>query len=224
MTQATPSRPLRVLVVDDHVPIRHGVRAALEGHGFKVVAEAGNGRAAVEAALRERPDICLMDIAMPVRDGITATREITTAQPETVVIMLSAFEDDENLFAALQAGASGYLIKGVSEHELRERLLRMVQGESPMSATLVARVIDEFRRREKPRLFHSRRQEKELTEREWHVLQLLSEDRTTVQIGAELNISPSAVRTNVGAILRKLQVRDRKAAVRVMKGALDRPR
>ena len=208
--------PIRVVVADDHVPYRHGIRAVLDGHGFEVCAEAADGPAAVQATLECRPDVVLMDISMPGGDGITATAQIISKLPETKVLMLTAYYDDENLFGAIQAGASGYLLKGEVDEDLPHRLERFIEGEPALSPALARRLMDEFRERHRPKLFRSRRQHNELTEREWEILELLKQDMSTTEIADHLTVSGSAVRSHISSILKKLQVSDRKAAVRAI--------
>lgn len=220
MDKSTQS-PVRVVVVDDHVPYRRGICAALDGHGFEVCAEAFSGPTAVQAALEHRPDVVLMDISMPGGDGITATAQITSQMPETKVVMLTAVYDDANLFGAIKAGASGYLLKGSTDEDLPHRLREVLEGEATFSPGLVMRLIDEFRGRERPKLFRPKRRENELTEREWEILQMLKEDMSTTGIAKRLSVSSSAVRTHISVILKKLRVTDRKAAVQAV---ADEPR
>ncbi len=210
--------PVRVVVADDHVPYRRGICAALDGHGFEVCAEAFNDSTAVQATLEHRPDVVLMDISMPGGDGITATAEITSQLPETKVVMLTSFYDDANLFGAIKAGASGYLLKGSTDEDLPHRLQEVLDGEAALSPGLAMRLMDEFRNRERPKLFRPRRRQEQLTEREWEILQIIKEDASTKEIAKRLSLSDSAVRSHISSILKKLQVQDRKAAVRLIEG------
>ena len=212
----TPASPLRILLADDHPPTRAGVKLALEGHGFSVVDEASDGPGAVQGALRERPDVCLLDIHMP-GSGIAACAEITSQLPETKVVMLTVSPNDGDLFAALQAGASGYLLKGMDPARLPLAIRGVLDGEAALPRTLVAKLIEEFRDRgQHGRIGLVRRTENDLTSREWQVLDLLAEGMKTRQIAAQLFISETTVRRHVGSILQKLQVPDRKAAVRLV--------
>ena len=201
--------PVPVVVADDHVPYRRGVCAALDGHGFEVCAEAFTGPTAVQATLEHRPDVVLMDISMPGGDGITATAEITSQLPATKVVMLTAFYDDENLFAAIKAGASGYLLKGEVNEDLPHRLQEVLQGEAALSPGLVMRLLDEFREQDRPRLGLRKKGVDKLTEREWEILELLGEGLTTVQVADRLSLEPVSVRANISRILKKIQVKDR---------------
>jgi DNA-binding NarL/FixJ family response regulator len=208
--------PVRIVVADDHVPTRAGVRAALEEHGFAVVAEAADAPAAVEAAVRERPDACLLDIHMP-GGGIAAAAEIIERLPGTAVVMLTVSRDDEDLFAALRAGASGYLLKDMEAGRLHAALRGVLAGEAAIPRTLVARIIEEFRASERrPALPLLRRRGVQLTSREWDVLEQLREGRSTREIASELGLSPVTVRRHVSAILAKLRVSDRKEMLKLL--------
>ena len=212
------SDPIRILVADDHPATRAGVRAALDGAGFKVCAEAADGPSAVEAALRERPEICLLDIHMP-GSGITAAAEITSALPETAIVMLTISRDDEDLFDALKAGAIGYLLKDTDPRRLPHALRGVLDGEAALPRPLVARVIAEFRHQSaRRRVPFLGRQAIELTRREWQVLDLLKDGLTTREIAARLVISEVTVRTHVASIMRKLRVPTREAAVKALEG------
>jgi DNA-binding NarL/FixJ family response regulator len=206
----------RIVLADDHPPVRAGVRAALERDGFIVCAEVADGGGAVEAALRERPDIVLMDINMP-GNGIEATKEIARQLPETAIVMLTVSRADADLFDALCAGASGYLLKDMDPARLPPALRGVLEGEAALPRHLVALVIDEFReRRRHRRLPLVKERGVELTEREWEVLELLRDGMTTNEIGERLFIAPVTVRTHVSAILKKLHVPDREAAVKLL--------
>ncbi len=207
--------PLRVLIADDHVPVRAGVRLALQRAGFDVCGEAASASAAVEQALRERPDVCLLDIHMP-GDGIRAAAEIKETLPETAVVMLTVSRNDSDLFDALTAGASGYILKDTDPEALPGALERVVRGEAVVPPPLVARLVDEFRRRE-PRgpLSLIRRSKRDLTSREWEVFDGLREGLSTAEIAKRLFLSQTTVRRHVSSILRKLDVTDRETAVRL---------
>lgn len=207
---------IRVLVADDHPPTRQGVRLALEGHGFEICAEAADAATAVSGARQMRPDLCLLDIRMP-GNGISAAAAIASELPETAIVMLTVSRDDDDLFAALRCGASGYLLKDIDPARLREALTAVVNGEARLSGTLVARVIDEFREREQPgHLPRPRRRGPQLTAREWLVLELLRDGLTTAEIAAQLFVEPVTVRGHVASIMRKLRVRSRAEAIRLL--------
>ncbi|MBV9368692.1 MAG: response regulator transcription factor [Frankiales bacterium] len=204
----------RVLIADDHPPTRAGVRWALEHEGgFEVCAELANATDAVDAAVELRPDIALLDIHMP-GGGINAAAEIAAAAPDTAIVMLTVSRDDEDLFAALRAGARGYLLKDIDPARLPMALQGVLSGEAALPRGLVAHLIDEFRSRDslsgrRAGLFAT------LTEREWEVLTLMQEGLPTTEMAARMFVTPVTVRTHVSAILRKLQVSDRAAAVRL---------
>jgi DNA-binding NarL/FixJ family response regulator len=206
---------MRVLIADDHPPTRAGVRLSLESSGrFEVCGEASAAAPAVEAAALLRPDVALLDIHMP-GSGINAAREIAVACPEAAVVMLTVSRDDADLFAALRAGARGYLLKDIDPDRLANALEGVMNGEAALPRGLVARLIDEFRDREQRR---GRREGPlgQLTDREWETLDLMRQGLSTNEIAARLSVTPVTVRTHVSAILRKLQVGTRADAVRLM--------
>jgi DNA-binding NarL/FixJ family response regulator len=210
------SRVLSVVIADDHAPTRAGVRAALDGGGFTVVAEGHDADSAVAAALREQPDVVLLDIHMP-GNGIAAAVTIGERLPGAAVVMLTVSRDDDDLFAALRLGAVGYLLKDVAAERLADALEAVLVGEAALPGTLVARLVEEFRSRGRRRLLTlPGRHGVELTDREWEVLQLLRRDRSTAEIAESLFVSETTVRTHVSAILRKLRVSDRREAVRLL--------
>jgi DNA-binding NarL/FixJ family response regulator len=181
--------------------------------GFAVVAEVGDGAAALEAAVRERPDLCLLDVHMP-GSGIRAATEILDRLPDTAVVMLTVSRNDEDLFDALRAGAAGYLLKDTDPDRLPHALRGVLAGEAAVPRELMSRVIDEFRSHgRRRRVAVPGRRGKELSSREWEVLDLLREGRTTADIARRLFVSPVTVRRHVSAILRKLDVPDRQAAI-----------
>lgn len=209
------ARLATVIIADDHPPTRAGVRSALEGDGFEVVAECSTGAAAIEAAHAHRPDVCLLDIHMS-DNGIAAAAQITASLPETAVVMLTVSRNDADLFDAVRAGASGYLVKDMDPGRLPHALRGVLAGEAALPRALVARLMDEFRdrahRRSLPTLSERGIQ---LTKREWEVLELLREGLGTADIAGRLFISSGTVRTHVAAILTKLRSPDRQAALRL---------
>jgi DNA-binding NarL/FixJ family response regulator len=212
------SRPVTVLIADDHPPTRAGVRAALENKSFHVCAEVGAATAAIEAAVREQPDICLLDIHMP-GNGIAAAAAIAEAAPETTIVMLTVSHDEGDLLDSLRAGASGYLLKDTDPARLAPALSGVLAGEAALPRTLVARLITEFRAREhRRRLPLLKERGVELTPREWDVLEFLRRGLTTAEVAAELSITPVTVRTHVATVLKKLRVSDRQAALRLFDG------
>jgi DNA-binding NarL/FixJ family response regulator len=207
--------PLTVLIADDHAPTRAGVRDALAGDGFCVVAEVARADAAVETAIRERPDVCVLDIHMP-GSGIAAAARITEHVPETAVVMLTVSRDDDDLFASLRAGALGYLLKDMDPGRLSAALRGVLSGEAALPRTLVARVVEEFRAAERrPSLPLVKRRGAKLTSREWEVLELLRKQLSTAAIAQHLGVSDVTVRRHVSSILAKLRVPDRQAMARL---------
>ncbi len=203
----------RVLIADDYVRARAEVRKVLEDSGrFEVCADVADASAAVAAARSEKPDICLLDIRMP-GNGIAAAAQIKTDLPETAVVMLTVSRTDNDLFDALRAGAKGYLLKGMDESELPDALDRVMNGQASLPDNLVARLIDEFRGRERYRVNLPSDRAVLLSPREWDVLELMRSGSTTAEIAERLFVSATTVRSHISAILRKLQVNDRSAAI-----------
>ena len=208
--------PIRVVVADDHPPARAGVKAALERGGFVVCAEARDAGTAIAAAREERPDVCLLDIHMP-GDGIRAAETIAQELPDCAIVMLTVSRRDEDLFDALRVGASGYLLKDIDPRRLPDALRGVLDGEAALPRRLVALLIEEFRERKRRRRIPVvGRRAVELTDREWEVLELMRQGRGTEEIAVRLFISPVTVRTHVAAILRKLHVPSRQAALELL--------
>lgn len=207
-----------VLVADDHAPVRAGVRRALERGGLTVCAEAADAANAVRLALSLRPHVCLLDVRMP-GGGINAARTIADSLPHTAVVMLTISDDDDDLFGALSAGASGYLLKDVDPDQLPLALESVLRGEAALPPALVTRLVDAYHPgsgRRKLRL--PGRRAAELTRREHEVLGLLREGLTTREIAARLVVEPVTVRTHVAALLRKLGAASRAEALRLLDG------
>jgi DNA-binding NarL/FixJ family response regulator len=205
--------PVRVLLVDDDDLMRAGLKAVLSSDSrVEVVGEAGNGRAAVERVRALRPDLVLMDVRMPDLDGIAATREVTTASPEVKVVILTTFEQDDYIFGALNAGASGFLLKRSGPEELLAAIQTVAAGDSLLSPSVTRTVIDRMARQPTPEIGPSRLLD-DLTPREREVLVLLARGLSNSEIAAELVIEESTVKTHVKRILMKLRLRDRIQAV-----------
>jgi two-component system NarL family response regulator len=205
---------VRVLIADDHAPTRDDIRRALNGDArFEVCAEAADAAGAVQAALREKPDVCLIDLRMP-GGGLATLWELTARLPGTKMVVLTVSDDDADLFAALRCGADGYLLKTMNLDRLPDALSGVCAGEAAMQRALVARVLEQFRRRE-PRWRQpvGAGPAKRLTSREWEVLELLAQGRSTAEIAGRLVLSSSAVRVHITSIVRKLGVPGRAAAV-----------
>lgn len=209
--------PATVLIADDHAPTRADIRSILEEDGrFTVQWETGDAPAAVAAAVEGQPQVCLLDVRMP-GGGVAAAWEISARLPETKIVMLTVSRDDKDLFAALRAGASGYLLKDVAPDRLADALEAVLSGESALPGSLVAKLVAEFRDRGPRRraLVTPENDGVQLTSREWQVLELMRQGMTTAQIARRLVVSPATVRSHVAAILRKLRVPDREAALKL---------
>jgi len=207
-----------VLVADDHAPMRREISETLEESGrYTVAAAAGDSPAAVQAAVETQPDLCLLDIRMP-GNGLAAAWEITARLPNTKVVMLTVSRNDDDLFAALRAGASGYLLKDVDIDQLLDALDGVMADEPAISRELVARLVTEFRDRSARRraVLQPSPAGEPLTSREWEVLDLLRKDMTTAEIADTLVLSQATVRSHVAAILRKLRLPDRAAVVQLL--------
>jgi DNA-binding NarL/FixJ family response regulator len=206
--------PLDVLIADDQEMVRAGFRMILETEpGMRVVAEAGDGEAALEAARRTRPEVVVMDIRMPVLDGVEATRRLLSEleQPPHVVIV-TTFDDDDSLYRALRAGASGFLLKNAPPEQLVEAVRAVAAGEGLLSTSVTRRVIAELARRSASEAPRAEALE-ELTAREVEVLRLVARGLSNAEIAEELVITPGTAKTHVSRILMKLGLRDRVRAV-----------
>ena len=201
---------LRVLIADDHPLFRDGLRGLLESVGsMEVVGEAASGETAVSLARELQPDVILMDLNMPGLDGIEATRGIVHDSPRAKVLVVTMYEDDESVFAALRAGARGYLLKGASQAETLRAIRAVANGEAIFGPGVAARVMSYFAapRPAGPQVFP------ELTEREREILQLIGQGCTNEAIAEQLVLSLKTVRNHVSNICGKLQVADRAQAV-----------
>jgi DNA-binding NarL/FixJ family response regulator len=189
---------------------------ALERDGIEVCAEAPDASQAVEAALRERPDVCLLDVSMP-GSGISAASMITSRLPGTVVLMLTVSRDSEDLIESLRRGAAGYLLKDMDPSKLPVAVRGALQGEAAVPRTLNARLIEELRNRPRARrkLAIQPAGRAALTSREWEVLELLCERASTAEIARALYVSPVTIRRHVSNIVEKLGVSSREEAVRL---------
>jgi DNA-binding NarL/FixJ family response regulator len=205
---------LRVLVADDHAPTRDDVRRSLTDGGLTVCAEAADAAHAVQQALETEPDICLLDVRMP-GGGVAAAWEIAARVPTTRIVMLTVSDDDASLFAALRAGAVGYLVKDLDLRRLPGALRDAAEGRAAIPRSLVARIVKEFHGSD-PR-FRTTTVAGEvgerLTSREWEVLAALADGLSTREIGRRLHLKQSGVRAHISALVRKLGVADRDEAI-----------
>ena len=205
--------PIRVLLVDDDALMRAGLEAILSSDaGVHVVGEASDGRVAVEQVRRLQPDVVLMDIRMPEVDGIAATREVVAVSPDVRVVILTTFEDDDYIFGALTAGASGFLLKRTSPEQLLEALRAVAAGDSLLSPSVTRRVIDRMAALPSGEAILDRRLDA-LTAREREVLEQLARGLSNAEVAAALVIEESTVKTHVKRVLMKLGLRDRVQAV-----------
>jgi DNA-binding NarL/FixJ family response regulator len=216
---------VRVLIVDDDDLMRAGLRGVLSSNeAIEIVGEAGDGREAAYRTRLLRPDVVLMDVRMPDLDGISATREVLATFPDAKVVILTTFEQDDYIFGALTAGASGFLLKRTRPEELIAAIHTIAAGDSLLSPSVTSRVIE--RMAGQPALDGTRDPRlAELTPRETEVLELMARGLSNGEIAAELVIGESTVKTHLKRILAKLQVRDRVQAVIVAyESGLTRPR
>ena len=195
------------------------MRRLLERHGFEVCGEVFGADAAVEAALRERPDICLIGVSAP-RRGRRATKQIATALPETAIVILTASESRDDLVAAIKAGAVGYLLKSEKQEELPSILRGIMAGEAAIPRKLVALLVRELQTHGRRRAIAGERGRSELTAREWEVMVLMCEGLGTAEIAERLFISRVTVRRHVSGILKKLGAEDRDEAVALVEGQI----
>jgi DNA-binding NarL/FixJ family response regulator len=212
MDEQADTAPIRVLVADDDPFARRIIRNALQDAGMAVVAEAGTGGQAVELTLFYNPDVVLMDIVMPELDGISATRKIVKVRPDQIVILLTSADDDVGI-AGLQAGASGFLNKDLNVDALPRAILGATAGEAAISRSLGTLLVKQLRRRPPVGAVGMRPVRSSLSSREWEVLDLLCEQKTTDEIARELFLSSETVRSHIKAIFRKLNVNSRQEAV-----------
>jgi DNA-binding NarL/FixJ family response regulator len=205
---------IRVLLVDDQALFREGLETLLSVHkDIQVVGQASNGREAVEVAVRAQPDVVLMDVRMPVLDGVGATRLLKEALPRCRVIVLTTFDDDEYIFDALRTGAAGYLLKDVASARLVEAIRATARGDSILEPSVAAKVIAEFTRVSSMVPAAQMEQLVEpLSERELEILALIARGASNKEIASQLFIAEGTVKNHVTHILGKLGVRDRTQA------------
>ena len=199
---------IRVLIVDDHAIVRKGIRALLtESGGFEIIGEAADGQEALLAAAKTQPDVILMDLLMPVMDGIEATRRITSQQPGARILVLTSFAADNKLFPAIKAGALGYLLKDSSPEELLRAIRQVQRGEPALHPTIARKLLQEIAQPvDLPPAPEA------LTARELAVLRLIAQGLSNQEIADQLAVSEPTVRTHVSRILGKLHLSSRTQA------------
>ncbi|MBI9051586.1 MAG: response regulator transcription factor [Anaerolineaceae bacterium] len=206
--------PIRVLIVDDQALFREGLNTILSVHDeFQVIGEAANGEEALRLAIQLKPQVILMDLRMPVMDGVRATQLITTQAPACKVIVLTTFDDDESIFDGLRAGAVGYLLKDVASDKLFEAIRTSAKGEYFMLPSVTAKVMAEFSRLSQAKPKVDEQLIDALSAREIEILQLIAQGDSNKQIAEKLFIAEGTVKNHVTNILSKLGVKDRAQAV-----------
>jgi two-component system response regulator DevR len=222
LTSEQPLRPLRLLVVDDHEVVRQGLVALLDRRaGFEVVAQAGSVAEAITVAALHEPDLVIMDVRLPDGSGIEACREIRAARPETRVVMLTSYPDEEAVLSAIIAGASGYLLKQIRGRDLVSALEAVGRGESLLDSAVTEKVLERVRRMASG---SATDELADLTSQERKVLLLVAEGKTNKEIAAEIVLSDKTVKNYVSSILAKLNLQRRtQAAAFVAKRHLGSP-
>jgi two-component system nitrate/nitrite response regulator NarL len=211
---------IKIILVDDQMLFRKGLRALLEGEeGIEVASEASNGQEALEKVRAFRPDVVLMDIHMPICDGIQATRLIKAEHPEVKIVILTISDEDDDLFEAIKAGAEGYLLKNLRPDELTQMVRSVMADETPLSPAIASKLLGEFRRQ--PHHEETKSSGPELTVRECEVLQLVTEGLSNAEIGLKLCVVEGTVKNHLHNILEKLHLQNRvQAAAYAMRAGL----
>jgi DNA-binding NarL/FixJ family response regulator len=212
-------KQIGIVLVEDERLVRLSIRKVLERSGFSVQGEAFTAAEGIELSLRERPDICLVDVGLPDRDGIEVARELTRREPAIAVVMLSASSEHDDLIDAIRAGAVGYLLKGMDPKRLAHALRGVVEGEAAIPRPLMAHLVKALQTQGRRRAVIGKRGRVDLTAREWEVLDMLCEGLSTAEIAERLSLSSVTVRRHVSGTVRKLGVRDRGEAVALVEGA-----
>ena len=197
---------IRVVLADDHAIVRQGIKAGLEMEGFEVVGEASNGQEAIQLCVNLQPEVAVLDITMPLLNGIDATREISKVAKKTKVILLTMHADDEYVLQGLRAGIMGYLLKTNATAELALAIRTALKGERYLGSTITARILEQDRSTDDS--------QDPLSARERQVLQLVAEGNTTKEIGAILNISTKTADSHRSNIMNKLNIHDTASMVR----------
>ncbi len=207
MPGPAPAEKITIIIVDDHAIVRQGLRTYLQLQpDIEVVAEAANGKEALALVGDKLPDIVLMDLVMPVMDGVETTRAVRSLSPNTRVIVLTSFSEDEKVFASIKAGAQGYLMKDVHPSDLVQAIRSVNKGEAQLDPEIARKVMQEFANPAPTTPKH------DLTERELEVLRLIAQGKSNKDISDELVLSEKTVKTHVSNILQKLHLSDRTQA------------
>jgi DNA-binding NarL/FixJ family response regulator len=203
------------MLVDDQELVRAGLRGILRARfGFEIVAECGEGSEALDALRQSRPDVVLMDVRMPIVDGVAATKQLRTEEPMTPVLALTTFDDDEALAGMLRAGAAGFVLKGVPADELQRAVRVVAEGGAWLDPGVTRRVLDVYRGAPTKNATPDRGAAlARLTDREREVLTLIGEGHTNAEIASELFVGEGTVKTHINHLFSKLDLRDRAAAV-----------
>lgn len=212
MTTASPSRDdsIRVVLADDHPVVRAGLAALLSSlPGIEVVGVAATGREAIREVVTTHPDVAVLDLQMPDLDGFAATRELARTAPEVAVLVLTMFEDDDSVFAAMRAGARGYLVKGAEQEEIARAIRAVAAGEAIFGPGVARRVLSFFTAPPAPAADPF----PDLTTREREILNLLASGLSNTAIGTHLGLASKTVANNVSTIFTKLSVADRSTAI-----------
>ena len=212
---------MRVLIVDDHALLAEGLTNLLEQRGFEVIGTAADGQEGVEQALRLAPDLVLMDIAMPVMNGLDATRQIKAKRPEIKIVMLTTSAEDDDLFEAVKSGACGYLLKSIKGRDFIEALRGLEQGTPPFSPGLASRLLREFARKgnagkrdaEIGKAGKAATEPVRLTERQAEVLRLVAEGLTYKEVAAQMMLSEHTVRYHMAEIMERLHLENRSQVI-----------
>lgn len=204
---------IRVLLADDHALFREGLRNIIKAQpDFKVVGEASDGIEALVKASELMPDLILMDVTMPVCDGLEAVQNIKAELPEITIVMLTVSDEDEKVFEAIRNGAQGYLLKSINSHDMLASLRGAVRGEAAISRTMGGRMLEEFRRISQRSPTFPSEDLASLTIREQEVLTLVAEGKTNKEIAAVLNVSVNTVKSHMRKVLAKLHMEKRQEA------------
>lgn len=198
---------MRILIVDDHALVRSGIASLLSANDIDVVGEANSGAEAIEKTRHLQPDIVLMDVRMPGCNGLHATQLIKTEMPDTRIVMVTAFDDDEALLEAMKNGAAGYVLKNVKAEDFVTLLSRVMEGEVVVSPWVASRIVEELRKPEKLRT--RKRTDADLTRREEEVLKLVASGATNKEISSVLHISDNTTKFHLRNIMQKLQLKNR---------------